>query len=862
MTNIAHDNKENIEGNPQKPTTNTKPKSATKKQTKTKAKVGKQRTPALSHAASATTGSLSNSAEPEEQAAEQQNKKNTKKRLRKDAAEGESSASEEKPKPKRSRLREATTKKALETAERHAEWRANPEEPFPPEDHEVVNGMMEEEVLRKIKLAQDKKDDFKDIMVNAVWDSGKSSNKRWQNQSRCLAFVKVGDGRMYVADRRKHGSDPSKFWYLEADIAIHHLLRQLEDIATERREEEERLTKQYEKYARAVNQKMAQVVKDFPKFGKDGVRIVEDRFHCLKDGSLPASGPLPVAESAESNAFHTSFPVNPSNQAQEPTSIQEVQPVTPSRGPSRFTTFVNSVTRPLSRWAPSFSRGTTSAESQTPLAAQGTSTTRSLNVTAASANVTARDQSKENDETYLPPVFPTPYFPDEPNADSHQEADQSPPPSPVEDVLANARLGPLEIPASQINWNRKIDPQVLPDPDLTALAFAPHEGGDSQTTTEEFRKNSLKFTVEHYIVREVKIQVHAKTAHLKREYDNKTYETVKRAKTKAKAQFDARIKELEHKYAKKAEEEIAAARREVYSQLASARKTPHPNFYKDDAWKNKPRKRPRIGDATLPLTADGLIPGPKNGGYGMNDDYFESIDSDEDSQISDREAERRASKQPAQSIESAEDDALKRRKVAFAEEQVASTPATSTRGQVTSQSGFEPKSVLKKTSKYAATVQDADENGSPIQPSNEYKSLLDKANWPPGLVSPQSSTFGLSYTSESDPEPTGLSENSQQKEAPEQLVPQEPAPVAKEPAAEPTKDTRQAAVEAEKAAEAIRRMKEKAEFIRDEKFRPKTPSKLREADPISSSPVGVSVTDVVSKFSGDDDDDMFLFMAE
>ena len=194
----------------------------------------------------------------------------------------------------------------------------------------------------------------------------------------------------------------------------------------------------------------------------------------------------------------------------------------------------------------------------------------------------------------------------------------------------------------------------------------------------------------------------------------------------------------------------------------------------------KRRRHPRIGDPELPVTTDGKIPRLKNGGYGMNLDYFVAYDTDGDSDPDDIPPPR---------------PRILRRRMGYGAD-VAPSPKKSALRKGTKYSDAPPTSA---NIDVAPTSSDSNEGAAgPLKPTPRV-------------------TFSVPFGSSSSED-----EEARKHEG----------PAGKQVSAQATRTAKEEAARAEQ----MRVVKEKADFVSQQKFRPQTPSKLSAMSKASPSP--------------------------
>ena len=858
----AQEDKENVKSVPKRKTAATK-KSATSKAVTASKTVAAPKTPAvpvkkqLSAKAQGKQRAASESTEPEEVAPVQPPR--GKKRARQDTTSEENSASDNKSQAKRPRMLETTTKEAKAAAKRFSARKDD-------EDLQGLSEAMARQFVRHVNVSDpERKADYDKIMANTIWqfrETGKSSDEKNRN-SWTLRFYElamktgVGDGKVVA-----HEDDlDCPYGFYAPYEAAPHINRQLDGLERKRQEEEDRLAQRLKAYEEAVGKQMDRAFQTFEATGMNGVAIVDSRGeHRLNSNA--------IAET------HTS-------PTQGVASDLQIPPVTPTRG-GRFTSFVKSVSRPLTSLMPSFSRGTAPAQSQVALAAAVSPTARSLSDTTGSERTTAQIQQNGEQSGLLAPIrtfssdgtenaSPRPVF----DRDD-MESLPSLPATPTRNVLpSQATPTELDIRTPEMST---IDPLAItriPLPNTTAMFNADPVTGMPASADHP----SVKKSISDWIALEVKRKAHEEKERMRSEYQAKLQEATQKLRTNVGIKYERQVKQMEHQYAQQAEERIKAAIEETKAQYAQMKSDP---VAAKKVKKTKKVRHPRIGSEQLPLTSDGMIPGPKKGGYGIDDEYLYAPLSDEDSVWSEEcstgdedSLVLNTGKRILEGIDVPEFPKNKRRRVSFASPTMKEKLHQAAQVQATPRAG-----ILKKTSKYGPTI----ENDKPVSskplglhvpygaapgPTMTFKvpsptssdfdpeeDDQDPGSPPPIDLEDPNLTWDKLMASRNTPSKTPVSQAAtdpvvQSTTSSSTGTTTEPAAASTTATVEPSKGPRLATSEAEKDTEALRRMKEKADFVREEKFRPRTPSKLREEKRVSSSPKTKSVADVMAMFPGD-----------
>ncbi|MCJ1325466.1 hypothetical protein MMC10_002129 [Thelotrema lepadinum] len=860
----THDDKENVGGAPKRKTANaktTKTAAAPKKQLSEKQQ-GKQR-------------EVSESMEPEEIVPPKPAK--GKKRARQDTTSDENSTGDAKPQAKKSRLMQATT----------AEAKAAASKKFPRTEEEELQALSENlarQYKRYVKVGSDpaRIADYNEMMANAIWESSNEnmSDKRKNRAIRYykLAFKHADNGDIVVATR-PHPPNV-RISFIDIWSGANYINPRLDAMQSKREEDQERLLQE-----RLIQEKKAQELtfQTFDSINVNGVTNIEPQGE-HPSNLAPTAEATPSASLAHVYQFNgvqdvsTAHEVHDSNQVltanqiptathQAPTADQ-VPPVTPHRR-SRFSDFVKSVSRPFTTFVPSFSRGTAPAQPQVASAAAVDPTARSLSDTTGSQRTSTQVQQNDGENPGL--LAPIQSFP--PNG-AENASSESPSTLDEMDNLENLQVTPIGLRTIEINT-----PQLSP---IKGNRIDRNQASNMIATVLQSRDNAngipSALIDPDWLAEEWNKQLEKTERFLYRRYESKVKKQTQDIRIEGKAKlldYKAKLeKEIEHKYAAHAEERIRAAILQDKAQMAQLKSNP-------PAKKKKTKKvrHARIGSEQLPMGSDGKIPGPKKGGYGIDDEYLYAPYSDEDSVWSEECSEdesptplkrkqmldndsptKNKGKQPVDRTELPKTDPpAKRRRVSFA------PPAMKTKLEQAVQVPATPRSgILKKTSKYGPTVEDEEPELS--RPLDVFVDMYSDYGAPPGptmvfkVPSPSSSDFD----SEDDyPDSNPVTQPAVEPAVePTAVEPATAEPTTVEPAiagpstVEPPKGLRFA--EAEKDTEALRRMKEKADFVRDEKFRPRTPSKLREEKRVSTSPKVTSVADVMAMFPDDDGEHLSL----
>ena len=866
----AQEDKENVKSVSKRRIAATK-KSATSKAIATSKTVTAPKTAAapikkqLSAKAQGKQRAASESTEPEEVAPVQPPR--GKKRARQDTTSEDNSASDNKSQAKRPRMLETTTKEAKAAAKTFSARKDDG-------DFQGLGEAMARQFVRHVNAKDpERKADYDKIIANAIWqfrESGKSSDEKNRN-SWTLRFYElamkagIGDGKVVAYE---DDLDCPYAFYAPYEAAP-HINRQLDALERKRQEEENRLAQRLMAYEEAVGKQMDQAFQTFEATGMNGVTIVDSRGEHHRNLNATAE-------------THTSPPRGVASGLQVP-------PVTPTRG-GRFTSFVKSVSRPLTSLMPSFSRGTAPAQSQVALDAAVSPTARSLSDTTGSERTTAQVQQNGEQSELLAPIQTFPSNGTE-NAGPRPVVEEDDIES-LQSLLATptryvppsqATLTDLDIRTPETSM---IDPLAItriPLPNTTAMFNADPVTGMPASADHP----SVKHSIEDWIALEVKKKAHEEKQRLHSEYQAKLKEATQKLRTNVGIKYERQVKTMEHKYAQQAEERIKAAIEETKAQYAQMKSNPAAAKEATKTKKTKKVRHPRIGSEKLPLTSDGKIPGPKKGGYGIDDEYLYAPLSDEDSVWSEECSTGdenslilNTAKRILEGIDVPEYPDNKRRRVSFASPTMKEKLNQAAQVQATPRAG-----ILKKTSKYGPTIENEKPEsskllglhvnyGAPPGPTMTFKvpsptssdfdpeeddnNQEDSGSPPPIDLEDPNLTFDKLMASRYTPAKEPVSQA-----ATEPVVPSpassstatttEPAAAASttSAAAELSKGPRLPTSEAEKDPEALRRMKEKADFVREEKFRPRTPSKLREEKRVSASPKTKSVADVMAMFPGD-----------
>ncbi|KAI4152655.1 MAG: hypothetical protein LQ340_002794 [Diploschistes diacapsis] len=833
--NDDHDNKENIDNKRQTRSGKAASTQPSHDQTKPPARRGKQRAQGLSNVRKTSGSSVSTSVEPEsldEPEKPVATKSTTGRKRGRPRIESEDSGSQEQPKAKkRTRLQDVNSKTGHIEPEAHST--ETPIE-FTLEEQQAAEHALQPDNIHDQEFTSDTKLEFYDMVKHAIWQDNRARNGRRRGQPRKMAFKRCRDGK-YVVARKNEDTKPSELVFLDPVAALAILKEEAQLRATQRKKDVEEQNRQAEEREEQEQQNTAHTLTTFGTTGMQGIRIRLDR-----EGHATDSTPdLAVGTDAhEDNEAMEGLEIAvPDASQSSPSAAILATPPRPSHG--RFTSFVHSVTRPLSGWVPGFRRSNAAEQLPTlELPANGPVLTSPGGVIIAKRRSSIENNSPNRNRFLFTPE-------DRVNTTGVNTVGK-------EDLSAATLSGP-SFKESELELNRDIPENIVPLPDTTAMALQPHENGDPEWTTPNFRAKSIKVSVEKFIAKEVNRRVAEQIDALQRKYKAQALLQVKKATEAAKAEVAKRIQEMEHRYAARADERIEAAKKETEAEIIKLRAAQAEASTAGEApasgQKRKRHRRPRIGDPELPLI-DGMIPGPRKGGYGIDDDYLYAPYSDESSEFTDEEicVVKTVSLQKGTSTQRDAPSAAKRRRVTF-DRIVHQEPITPQKDKLPRNptSTFKPVSVLKQKSSYQPTVED---DLSPEKQLPKYSPTDKPSPSSPSYASRPGRTYCLDYNSFSDDEDEEATEASGKEQPLAKPIESKAQAKTVEERGSVDVGKPQAEKATEKDAESMRRMKEKADYVRDAKYMPKTPSKLRETKRVSASPQSLmGIEDVMAKYA-------------
>ena len=829
---VAHDNKENIDSGPHEQITGKRP-AGQQTRAKSAPRHGKQRAPtaAATRKTSGRAGSTSiepeSLEEPEPEAVVATKPARGKKRGRPAIESEEESGSKE-----HTRVKKKSRLTKTETTETYTNGKQNSSTSrtdATPEELKAAEDALQPTNIDKRGLSPNRKRDFSEMINNAIWDS--DGTKRRKNKPRSMAFKNSDKGELIVADKHLDAGSPNLF-FLDPVTALANLDHEVAVRSIKRKKKDREQAKHKKQEADKVIRKTTAAVERLGAAGFEGVMIeVDPAQYASPATEVPESRQAHEEELAMTGALYdVSMPdASPTAPRNAPGSAEPPVTPPPQPGYSRLTSFVNSVKRPFS-WVPGF-RSTPISQPQ-----------GSLSVAAGSAQV-PMEQTSPSDLAQTPSQNRG----ESSTATKHSDVGMTTP-----EHEQNLQVGEHRI--------------VLPD--LTPIA--PKSAvPDDHVQTDSTPRQKFVLTVEDFIQKELKRRLAVQKNELERKYEKQYAEKAKQledASNAAKAETERSMKELEHEFEVRAEERATAARQEMLDEIAKLKFDAGMSLTVSERARVSHFHVTKLGSTELPLTADGKIPGPANGGYGIDLEYLCAASPDDSVQSSGKIKE--TTKSPSTSFKRSFQPAVedvsetdtpqatpaKRRKVTFDNvtyEKPVTPPghATTLGASSSARPRSNVKSVLKKTSSYGTPVP----KKRAAYPKSE-REIYNPDTWPepndPDYFKYPGRTYGLDY------DMFGSSSDEDEGEAAAAKKPAQ-KPVSEASAQATVTDKRKAA-EAEKArqekeAERMREVKQKAEFLRDGKYIPRTPSKLREAKQVSVSPqtAPTSVDDIMAKLKAD-----------
>ena len=732
---VAHDNKENLDSQTHRQTGGKKP--AQKAPTKTKAapRKGKQSSRLnTSRKASARKGSTS--VEPESLDEPEQvfaaEPKPGRKRTRAAAGSGDDSASQQNAhRAKRSRLLRTDENDNISTdqLQNGATSRMDPT----PEQAKAAEDSLHVDNIERRSLSPNSKKDFVDMVDNSFWDKESSTKepstkkgKGRKNPIKKLAFKEGANGKLVLANKNTDAGSPNII-FLDAITALGIIENAVKENSKHRKKADKEEKKRQRRQAKKVVHDTAKAFNKLGAAALRGVRIEVDPKDLSTQHNLRNNAPGASTHGASTNRELSQAATNgvptdedlpdaPTNGA--PTEDLPDAPTEPPVTPqpesrySRLSKFVvSSVKKPL-YFLPTFGRTNAADEPQNPLE-------------------TIAEQSMDGVESSDAADHPNP-APVNVITDPHHTVSSGSHIVSASTPSIGSHIVATSTPGTKVN--HEITAHKIALPDNTPLAPKTYKEVGVDLSTLDAR-GKLMLKIEDFIQHEVELGIQRSIATMREELEKeqaaKAVEQIQAATaaTTRRLQVDDRqIEELEHDYQmriKSAEDAKDAIQRElskVRIELA----------------------REKMGlPEHLPLTEDGEIPGPRNGGYGIDVEYLEQSFEETTSNIARALPVTATQSSPLKrmqpTVEDAEDESpSKRRRVTFddkVQENVffkGSATKVPSFAEIPQPSAIQAVSPTKTGSLSGTTQKKSETPGKRINNKSKSRSKRVKGPWVPG----------------------------------------------------------------------------------------------------------------------------------